>query len=42
MIAQLSQLQLHIHRVEEIEKQVPFEAAVECLMAVPGLGKVGA
>lgn len=40
---QISQLQQHIQRMEdEIEKQVPFEAAAERLMAVPGLGKVGA
>jgi transposase len=40
---QISQLQQHIHRLEdEIEKQVPFEATAERLMAVPGLGKVGA
>jgi transposase len=40
---QISQLQGHIHRIEqEIEKQVPFEQSAERLMAVPGLGKVGA
>ena len=40
---QISQLQQHIHRIEdEIEKQVPFEAAAERLMEVPGIGKVGA
>ena len=40
---QISQLQQHIHRIEqEIEKQLPFEASAERLMAVPGLGKVGA
>ena len=43
MIEQISQLQGHIHRLEEeIERQVPFEEAAERLMAVPGLGKVGA
>ncbi|SHG70180.1 Transposase [Fodinibius roseus] len=43
LIAQLSQLQGHIHRIEEeIEKQVPFEAAAERLMDVPGLEKVRA
>lgn len=43
LIAQLSQLQGHIHRIEgEIEKQVPFEAAAQRLMEVPGSGKVGA
>ncbi|WP_445666365.1 IS110 family transposase [Fodinibius sp. AD559] len=43
MLEQISQLQKHIHRLEEeIEQQVPFEEAAERLMAVPGLGKVGA
>jgi transposase len=43
MLEQISQLQIHIHRMEEdIEKQAPFEASAERLMAVPGLGKVGA
>jgi len=43
LIGQMSQLQQHIHRVEEeIEKQLPFEVSAERLMAVPGLGKVGA
>ncbi|WP_138429601.1 IS110 family transposase [Fodinibius saliphilus] len=43
LIEQISQVQSHIHRIEEeIEKQVPFEASAERLMAVPGLGKVGA
>lgn len=43
MLEQISQLQDHIHRLEEeIEKQAPFEATAERLMAVPGLGKVGA
>lgn len=43
LIKQISQLQTHIHRIEdEIEKQVPFEAAAQRLMEVPGLGKVGA
>lgn len=43
MLEQISQLQAHIHRLEEeIEQQVPFEEAAERLMAVPGLGKVGA
>ncbi len=43
MLEQISQLQQHIHRLEEeIEKQIPFEASAERLMAVPGLGKVGA
>ncbi|SMO79408.1 IS110 family transposase [Fodinibius sediminis] len=43
MIEQIIQLQRQIHRIEEeIEKQVPFEATAERLMAVPGLGKVGA
>lgn len=43
MIEQISQLQTQIHRIEEeIEKQVPFEASADRLMAVPGLGKVGA
>jgi transposase len=42
MIEQISQLQGHIHRLEEeIERQVPFEEAAELLMAVPGLGNVG-
>jgi transposase len=42
LIEQISQLQQHIHRIEdEIEKQIPFEASAERLMAVPGLGKVG-
>mgnify|MGYP006293868409 CR=1 FL=1 len=43
LIEQMSQIQQHIHRIEEeIEKQVPFEAAAERLMEVPGVGKVGA
>ena len=43
MIEQISQVQTHIHRIEEeIERQVPFEETAERLMAVPGLGKVGA
>lgn len=43
MLEQISQLQQHIHRLEEeIEKQIPFEASAKRLMAVPGLGKVGA
>ncbi|HLR31525.1 MAG TPA: IS110 family transposase [Fodinibius sp.] len=43
MLEQISQLQQHIHRMEEeIENQIPFEASAERLMAVPGLGKVGA
>ncbi|MDZ7693607.1 MAG: IS110 family transposase [Balneolaceae bacterium] len=43
LLEQISQLQQHIHRIEEeIEKQVPFEASAERLMEVPGLGKVGA
>lgn len=43
MLEQISQLQQHIHRLEEeIEKQIPFEVSAERLMAVPGLGKVGA
>jgi transposase len=43
LLEQISQLQQHIHRIEEeIEKQVPFEESAERLMAVPGLGKVGA
>lgn len=43
MLGQIRQLQTHIHRLEdEIEKQIPFEESVERLMAVPGLGKVGA
>lgn len=43
MIEQIIQLQRQIHRIEEeIDKQVPFEATAERLMAVPGLGKVGA
>ena len=43
LIEQMSQLQTHIHRIEEeIERQVPFEAAAQRLMEVPGLGKVGA
>ncbi|MDZ7693198.1 MAG: hypothetical protein U5K69_19105 [Balneolaceae bacterium] len=40
MIEQISQLQQHIHRIEqEIEKQIPFGASAERLMTVPGLGK---
>ncbi len=43
LIEQMSQLQQHIHRVEEeIEKQLPYEALAKRLMALPGLGKVGA
>ncbi len=43
LIEQMSQLQSHIHRIEEeIERQVPFGEVAERLMAVPGLGKVGA
>lgn len=43
MLQQMSQLQQHIHQIEqEIERQVPFEEAAERLMAVPGVGKVGA
>lgn len=43
LLQQISQLQQHIHRIEdEIERQVPFEASAQRLMAVPGLGKVGA
>jgi len=43
MLEQISQLQSHIHRLEEeIERQVSFEEAAERLMTVPGLGKVGA
>jgi len=43
MLEQISQLQQHIHQLEEkIEKQIPFEASAERLMAVPRLAKVGA
>src|SRR5699024_10241594 len=43
ILEQISQLQTHIHRLEEeIDQQVPFEETAERLMAVPGLGKVGA
>jgi len=43
LLEQISQLQEHVHQIEEeIEKQIPFEASAERLMAVPGLGKVGA
>jgi transposase len=43
MLKQISQLQQHIHRLEEeIEKQAPFKVSAERLMAVPGMGKVGA
>ena len=43
MLEQITQLQGHIHRLEEeIEQQTTFDEAAERLMAVPGLGKVGA
>jgi transposase len=43
MLEQISQLQGHIHRLEEeIEQQVVFDGVAERLMAVPGMGKVGA
>jgi transposase len=43
MLTQVSQLQIHIHRLEEeIDKQIKFDEAAQRLMAVPGLGKVGA
>jgi transposase len=43
MLAQISQLQKHLHRLEkEIEKQGIFTEAVKRLMEVPGIGKVGA
>lgn len=42
-LEQISQLQDHIHRIEgKIEGQTVFNEAAERLMAVPGLGKVGA
>jgi transposase len=42
MIQQISQLQQHIHKLEEeIEEQSTFTEAAERLMAVPGLGNVG-
>ena len=43
MLEQLSQLQLHIHRLEgKIEQQAAFDEPAERLMGVPGMGKVGA
>jgi len=43
LIGQVSQLQTQIHRIEdEIDRHVPFETTAERLMAVPGLGNVGA
>jgi transposase len=43
MLAQISQLQKHIHRLEqEIEKQGVFTEAVKRLMEIPGIGKVNA
>src|SRR5690625_3190301 len=42
MLEQLSQLQLHIHRLEgKIEQQAAFDEPAERLMRVPGIGKVG-
>ncbi|HLR32362.1 MAG TPA: transposase [Fodinibius sp.] len=43
MLEQISQLQLHIHRLEgKIEQQAAFDEPAERLMRVPGIGKVGA
>lgn len=43
MLQQISQLQVHIHRLEEeIEQQLPFDEAVRRLMELPGMGIVGA
>jgi transposase len=43
MLGQIRQLQTHIHRLEdEIEQQSTYTRQAEQLMAVPGLGKVGA
>lgn len=42
LIEQIGQLQGHIPRLEEeIEKQIPFEAFAQRLVAVPAPGKVG-
>jgi transposase len=43
MLEQISQLQAHIHQIEqEIEQQTAFDEAADRLLAVPGMGKVGA
>lgn len=43
LLEQISQLQQHIHRLEDqIEQQSSFNIQIERLLEVPGLGKVGA